>query len=62
MLKSDTAVSTFTFCFLSFPLLSASLPIFLLFAGHLLGFLILMEHFYGKAFRIIGLAEGSAGG
>ena len=54
--KGDTAVLTFTLCFLWFPLLSLSLPRFffvicwaftrLHFGG---------KHFYGKAFRIVGL-------
>ena len=61
MFKSDTAVLALTFCFLFFPLLSASLPIFLLFAGQLLGSLILVEHFYGKAFRIIGFGGRKCG-
>ena len=55
--KSDTAVLTFTLCFLWFPLLSLSLPcfFFLSFAEHLQGFIFGGKHFYGKAFRIVGL-------
>ena len=49
--KSDTAVLTFTFCFLSSPLFSLFLPFFFSFAGHLVG------KVFRKAFRILGLGE-----
>ena len=45
--KSDIAVLTFTFCFLSSPLFSVSLPHFFSFAGHLVG----VSYFVGKDFR-----------
>ena len=44
--KSDTAVLTFTFCFLSSPLFSLFLPHFFSFAGQL-G----ISYFVGKDFR-----------
>ena len=47
--KSDTAVSSITFHFLSSPLFSLFLPHFSSFAWHLVGFI------FGKAFRILGL-------
>ena len=50
--KSDTAVFTFSFCFLSSPLLLIFFPYFFL-AGHLVGF-ILAGKVFGKAFRILG--------
>ena len=56
--KSDKALLTFTFRFLSSPPLSLFLPHFSLslsfffFAGHLVGF-ILEENVSGKAFRIL---------
>ena len=46
--KSDTAVSTITFCF--------SCLIFFSLAGHLVGF-ILVGKVFRKAFRILGLDE-----
>ena len=54
--KSDTAVLTFTFPFLSSPLFSFFLLIFFPLAGHLVGF-ILMGRVFRKAFRILGLGE-----
>ena len=54
--KSDTAVLTFTFCFLSSPLFSFFLPHFFSLAGHLVGF-ILVGRVFKKAFRILGLEE-----
>ena len=55
--KSDTAVLTFTFPFLSSPLFSLFLLIFFFpLAGHLVGF-ILMGRVFRKAFRILGLGE-----
>ena len=54
--KSDTAVLTFTFRFLSSPLFSLFLPHFFSFAGHLVGF-ILVGKVFRKAFRILGLGE-----
>ena len=54
--KSDTAVLTFTFRFLSSPLFSLLLPHFFSFAGHLVGF-ILVGKVFRKAFRILGLGE-----
>ena len=54
--KSDTAVLTFNFCFLSSPLFSLFLLIFFSLAGHLVGF-ILMGRVFRKAFRIVGLGE-----
>ena len=56
-LKSDTAVLTFTFRFLSSPLFSLFLPhFFFSLAGHLVGF-ILVGIVFRKAFRILGLGE-----
>ena len=48
--KSDTAVLTFTLCFLWFPLLSLSLPLafFLSFAEHLQGFILVGNIFMKK--------------
>ena len=54
--KSDKAVLTFSFHFLSFPLLSLFLPFFYSLAGHLEGF-ILVGKVFGKAFTILGLDE-----
>ena len=54
--KSDTAVLTFTFRFLSSLLFSLFLPRFFSLAGHLVGF-ILVERVFRKAFRILGLGE-----
>ena len=55
--KSDTAVLTFTFHFLSSPLFSLFLPhFFFSLAGHLVGF-ILVGIVFRKAFRILGLDE-----
>ena len=55
--KSDTAVLTFTFRFLSSPLFSLFLPhFFFSLAGHLVGF-ILVGRVFRKAFRILGLGE-----
>ena len=54
--KSDTAVLTFTFRFLSFPLFWLFLPHFFSLAGHLVGF-ILVGRVFRKAFRILGLGE-----
>ena len=54
--KSDTAVLTFTFCFLSSPLFSLFLPHFFSLAGHFVGF-ILVGIVFRKAFRILGLGE-----
>ena len=55
--KSDTAVLTFTFRFLSSPLFSLFLlHIFFSLAGHLVGF-ILVGIVFRKAFRILGLGE-----
>ena len=54
--KSDTAVLTFTFPFLSSPRFWLFLLIFFSLAGHLLGF-ILMGRVFRKAFRILGLGE-----
>ena len=60
--KSDTAVLTFTFHFLSPPLFSLFLPhFFFCLAGHLVGF-ILVGKVLGKTFRILGLNEGKVGG
>ena len=53
--KSDTAVLTFTFHFLSSPLLSLFLPHFFSLAGHLVG--ILVGRVFRKTFRILGLGE-----
>ena len=54
--KSDTAVLTFTFRFLSSLLFSLFLPHFFSLAGHLVGF-ILVGRVFRKAFRILGLDE-----
>ena len=54
--KSDTAVLTFTFRFLSSPLFRFSCFIFFSLAGHLVGF-ILVGRVFRKAFRILGLGE-----
>ena len=55
--KSDTAVLTFTFRFLSFPFFSLFLPhVFFSLAGHLVGF-VLVGRVFWKAFRILGLGE-----
>ena len=54
--KSDTAVLTFTFRFLSYPLFLLFLPHFFFLAGHLVGF-ILVGMVFRKAFRILGLGE-----
>ena len=54
--KSDTAVLTLTFRFLSSPLFSLFLPHFFSLAGHLVG-LILVARVLRKAFRILGLGE-----
>ena len=54
--QSDTAVMSFTFCFLSSPLSSLFLRHFFNFAGHLVGF-ILVGKVFRKAFRILGLDE-----
>ena len=55
--KSDTAVLTFTFRFLSSLLFSLFLPpFFCSLAGHLVGF-ILVGRVFRKAFRILGLGE-----
>ena len=54
--KSDTAVFTFTFRFLSSLIFSLSLPHFFPFVGHLVGF-ILVGNVFRKAFRILGIDE-----
>ena len=54
--QSDTAVLTFTFCFLSSPLFSLFLPHFFSLAGHLVDF-ILVGKVFKKALRILGLDE-----
>ena len=54
--KSDTAILTFTFRFLSSPLVSLLLPHGFSFAGHLVGF-ILVEKALRKAFRILGFGK-----
>ena len=54
--KSDTAVMTFTFRFLSFALFLLFWPHFFSLAGHLVGF-VLVERVFRKAFRILGLGE-----
>ena len=54
--KSDTAVLTFTFRFLSSLLFSLFLPHFFSLAGYLVGF-ILVRRVFRKAFRILGLGE-----
>ena len=54
--KSDTAVLTFTFRFLSFLLFSLFLPHFFSLAGHLVGFN-LVGRVFRKTFRILGLGE-----
>ena len=56
LFKSDPAVLTFTFRFLSSPLFSLFLPHFFSLAGHLVGF-ILVGRVFRKAFRILGLGE-----
>ena len=55
--KSDTAVLTFTLCFLWFPLLSLSLPrhFFSVICWAFTRLHFGGKHFYGKAFRIVGL-------
>ena len=55
-LKSDTAVVTFTFPFLSSLLFSLFLPHFFPLAGHLVGF-ILVGRVFRKAFKILRLGE-----
>ena len=54
--KSDTAVLTFTFCFLSSPLFLLFLPPFFSCSGHWVGF-ILVGKDLRKAFRILGWDE-----
>ena len=54
--KSDTAVLTFTFRFLSSLLFLLFLPHFFFLAGHLVGFN-LVGRVFRKAFRILGLGE-----
>ena len=54
--KSDTAVLTFTFRFLSSPLFSLFLPHFFSLAGHLVGF-ILVGKVFRKPLRILGWNE-----
>ena len=54
--KSDIAVFTFTFRFLSSLIFSLSLPHFFPFVGHLVGF-ILVGNVFRKAFRILGIDE-----
>ena len=54
--KSDTAVLTFTFRFLSSLLFLLFLPHFFSLAGHLVG-LILVGRVSREAFRILGLGE-----
>ena len=54
--KSDTAVLTFTFRFLSSLLFSLFLSHFFSLAGYLVGF-ILVGRVFRKAFRILGLGE-----
>ena len=54
--KSDTAVLTFSFRFLSSPLFSHFLPHFFFLAGHLVGF-VLVGRVSRKAFRSLGLGE-----
>ena len=54
--KSDTAVLTFSFRFLSSPLLLLFLPYFFFLAGHLVGF-ILVGKVFGKTFRILGIDQ-----
>ena len=54
--KSDTAVLTVTFRFLSSLFFSLFLPNFFSLAGHLVGF-ILVGRVFRKAFRILGLGE-----
>ena len=54
--KSDTSVLTFSFHFLSSPLLSLFLPHFFSFAGHLVGFILVGKGF-GNAFTILGLDQ-----
>ena len=52
--KSDTAVLTFTFRFLSSLIFSLFLPLFFSLAGHLVGFVSGWEEFLGK---LLGLGE-----
>ena len=54
--KSDTAVLTFTFRFLSSFLFSLFLPHVFFFDEYLVGF-ILVGKVFGKAFSILGLGE-----
>ena len=54
--KSDTAVLTFTFRFLSSLLFAFLASFFFSLAGHLVGF-ILVRIVFRKAFRILGLGE-----
>ena len=54
--KSDTALLTFTFRFLSSPLFSLFLPHFFSLAGHFVGF-VLVGRVFRKAFSILGLGE-----
>ena len=54
--KSDTAVLTFTFRFLSSPLFSLFFPHFFSLAGHLVG-LILLGNIFRKPLGILGLDE-----
>ena len=54
--KSDTAVLTFTFCFLFSLFFHFPCLIFFSFAGHLVGF-ILVGKVFRKCFRILGLDE-----
>ena len=54
--KSDTAVLTFTFCFLFSPFFHFPCLIFFSFAGHLAHF-ILVGKVFRKCFRILGLDE-----
>jgi len=44
--KSETAVLTFSFCFLSSPFLSLSLPHFFSLAGHLVSFILVGKSFW----------------
>ena len=55
-LKSDTAVLTFTFCFLSSPLFSLFLPHFFSFAGQL-GVCYFVGKDFRQAFRILELHD-----
>ena len=54
--KSETAVLTFSFRFLSSPLLLLFLPYFFFLAGNLVGF-IFVGKVFGKAFRILGVDQ-----